>query len=252
MQYRTNDGNEAISSTGMLQSLIVNTMYSSSIEGWRGHVRSQTPHKGIIMNTFKLTALSAAFCLAISGSAIGATLSKVDYKAGKTDISAKYKTEKAACGAMAANAKDICIEEAKGREKVAEAELEASYSPSEKNSYNVRIAKADSTYAVAKEKCDDAAGNAKDVCVKEAKAAHVTAKENAKVAEKTADANATAREKTTEANTTAVEKKTEVRKDAASAKRDADYAVAKEKCDAMAGDTKTSCIKEAKLRFGQS
>ncbi|MEO8409061.1 MAG: hypothetical protein ABI478_00700 [Propionivibrio sp.] len=192
------------------------------------------------MNKFKLTAFSAAFCLAISGSAIGATLSKDDYKAGKTDISAKYKTEKVACSAMTANAKDICIEEAKGREKVAKAELEASYSPSEKNSYNVRLAKADSVYAVAKEKCDDAAGNAKDVCVKEAKAAYVTAKGNAKVAEKT-----------TEANTTAVEKKTEARQDAASAKRDADYAVAKEKCDAMAGDTKTTCINDAKQRFDQ-
>ncbi len=204
------------------------------------------------MNKFNLTVLSAAFCLAMSSSAIGATLSKTEYKAAKTDISAKYKTEKAACKSLAGNAKDICVEQAKGNEKVAKAELEEKYSPSEKNSYNVRIAKADSAYWVAKEKCDDAAGNAKDVCVKEAKAAHVTAKANAKVAEKTADANATAGAKTADANATAVSKTTAARKDAAAEKRDADYAVAKEKCDALAGDPKANCIKEAKVRFGQS
>ncbi len=73
------------------------------------------------MNKFNLTAFSAAFCLAISTSAIGA-MSKAEYKAAKDDISAKYKSDNAACKAMTGNAKDICIEEAKGREKVAKAD----------------------------------------------------------------------------------------------------------------------------------
>jgi len=58
-----------------------------------------------------------------------------------------------------------------GKEKVAKAELEARYKPSEKNRYQARVAQADADYSVAKEKCDDKAGNEKDVCVKEAKAA---------------------------------------------------------------------------------
>ena len=192
------------------------------------------------MTKYTLTALSAAFCLAISTSAIGGAMSKTEYKAAKQDISAKYKADKTACKAMTGNAKDICIEEAKGREKVAKAELEAKESPSDKHRYDLRMAKANAAYAVAKEKCDDLSGNAKDVCRKEAKAAYVAAKADAKVAEKTSDANATAREKTTES-----------RRDAAGDKRDANYAVAKEKCDALAGDAKANCIKEAKARFGQ-
>lgn len=204
------------------------------------------------MNKFNLTALSAAFCLAMSTGAIGGTMSKTDYKAAKEDLSAKYKSEAAACTAMTGNVKDICIQEAKGHEKVAKAELEANDSPSAKHRYDVKLAKADAAYAVAKEKCDDASGNAKDVCRKEAKAAYVAAKADAKVADKTADANATAREKTTDANTTARAKTAEVRKDAATDKRDAEYAVAKEKCDALAGDAKASCVKEAKTRYGQS
>ena len=40
---------------------------------------------------------------------------------------AQYKTDKAACDALNGNAKDICMEEAKGKEKVAKAEAEAAY-----------------------------------------------------------------------------------------------------------------------------
>jgi len=204
------------------------------------------------MNKFNLTALSAAFCLAMSTGALAGAMSKADYQAANTDISAKYKADTAACAAMTGNVKDICVQEAKGREKVAKAQLVANDSPSDKHRYDVRIARADAAYAVAKEKCDDFSGNAKDVCLKEANSAHVAAKADAKLAEKTADANATAREKTGDANAAAREKTAEARKDAVADKRDADYAVAKEKCDAYAGDVKATCIKDAKARYGQS
>ena len=100
-----------------------------------------------------------------------ATMAKADYKAGKERISAEYKTDKAACDALSGNAKDICVQEAKGKEKVAKAELEYSYTGKAKDQAKVEKVKAESTYDVAKEKCDDQAGNNKDACVKEAKAA---------------------------------------------------------------------------------
>ena len=40
--------------------------------------------------------------------------------------------------------------------------------------------------------------------------------------------------------------------DAAQDKRDADYKVAIEKCDALAGDAKSRCVNDAKMRFGRS
>lgn len=193
------------------------------------------------MKNFNRTILSAALFLAMSAGALAATMSKAEYKEAKDALSATYKTEQTACKALQGNAKDICVEEAKGREKVGKAELEAKYAPSDKHRYDARMAKAEADYAVAKEKCDDLAGNAKDVCRKEAKAAFVTAKANAKVAEKSADANAEARKSTAEA-----------RKDASTDKRDAEYAAAKEKCDAYSGDAKTTCVNEAKARFGQN
>ena len=159
-----------------------------------------------------------------------ATMSKPDYDSGKTRISAAYKADKAACAALANNAKDICMEEAKGREKVAKAELEYGYSAKAKDQNKLMLARADANYNVAKEKCDDLSGNAKDVCVKEAKAVHIKAKADAKLGSTIAEA----------------------RTDAASDKKDADYKVAAEKCDALAGDAKGSCIAAAKARFGKS
>ena len=211
-----------------------------------------TRHKGKQMNKFNLTALAAALCLTASAGAFGAVMSKAEYKSAGQDIAGRYASDQAACKATTGNAKDICSEEAKGREKIAKAELEANYQPSDKHRYDLRIAKADAAYAVAKEKCDDLAGNAKDVCRKEAKSAYVTAKADAKLADKTAVANAAAREKTADAKATARDKTADAQKDAATEKRDAAYAVAKEKCDAFAGDAKAGCLKDAKARYGQS
>lgn len=159
-----------------------------------------------------------------------ATMTKADYKADKTRISADYKADKAACAALAGNAKDICVEEAKAKEKVARAELEYSYSGKAADQTKVLVVKAKSAYAVAKEKCDDQAGNAKDVCVKEAKAVEVKALADAKMGKKIGEA----------------------KKEASDDKMDANYKVAVEKCDALAGDAKTSCVAAAKAKFGKN
>jgi hypothetical protein len=161
-------------------------------------------------------------------SAFATSMTKADYEAGKTRISADLKADKTACASRAGNAKDICIEEAKAKEKVALAELEYGYTGKVGDRTKVSVAKADSTYAVAKERCDDQAGNAKDVCVKEAKAVQVKALADAKMGKEIGEA----------------------RKDAANDKRDADYKVAIEKCDGLAGEAKSSCIASAKTTYG--
>jgi hypothetical protein len=194
------------------------------------------------MNRTTLNALAAAVSLAFSAAAMGATpMSKADYSSGKDSIQAEYKSSRAACDSLKANAKDICIAEAKGKESVALADLAVAYKPTTKSRYDARLAKADADFAVSKEKCDDQAGNAKDVCVKEAQAAHVTAKADAKAHMKTVEAHVDANKQVADAQKTA-----------ASDKRDADYAVAKEKCDAQTGDTKDRCIHDAKALYGKS
>jgi hypothetical protein len=158
-----------------------------------------------------------------------ATMAKADYTAAKTRIGATYKADKAACASFTANARDICIEQAKGKEKVARAELEYAYSDTVRNENKVQVAKAESIYAVAKEKCDDLSGNAKDVCVKEAKAVEAQALADAKVGKKVNAAIT----------------------DAAKDVTDAKYKVAAEKCESMSGDAKTACLATAKANAGK-
>ena len=178
--------------------------------------------------SFKSTLIAAALLALPAAQAVAMT--KDEYKADKTRISADYKAGKQACATQSGNAKDICVKEAKGKEKVARAELENIYVPTDKNRNKVLVAKAESAYAVAKERCDDKSGNDKDVCVKEAKAVQVKSLADAKMGKQIGAA----------------------RKEGADDKRNADYKVAAEKCDAMAGDAKTSCVASAKARFGKT
>jgi hypothetical protein len=199
-----------------------------------------------------ISMVAVAIGLAFSCGAIAQSMSKDEYKASTDTIVAESKAAKASCGSLSANAKDVCMAEANGKEKVAKAELEARYKPSERTSHAARVAKAQADYVVAREKCDDKAGNEKDVCVKEAKAAETRAKADAKAQMKITQANKDAKETSGEARMKAAETGANARKVAAEEKRDADYAVAKEKCDVYAGGAKDYCVNQAKARFGKS
>ena len=121
--------------------------------------------KGTIVNKLNFNVIALAVSLAFSSGAMAQNLSKSDYKAGKDRIAAEYKLAKTGCASLSGNPKDICVAEAKGKESIGMAELDASYKPTPKNQYRARVARAEADYAVAKERCDDMAGNAKDVCV---------------------------------------------------------------------------------------
>src|SRR5262245_41861718 len=118
-----------------------------------------------------LLTLLACAGIAVAGAAGAAPIAKDAYDTENKRIEDQYKADRDACKSMTGNQKDICIETAKGKEKVAKAENDAAYKDTEKAHYDARIARVEADYAVAKEKCDDLSGNQKDVCVKEAKAA---------------------------------------------------------------------------------
>ena len=191
--------------------------------------------------TAGLTVAGSAAAQMYPSKTASTTMSKDSYTTAKSNASAQYKTDKEACSSLSANAKDICMAEAKGRDNVALADAEASYQNTAKHRESARVARAQAAYDVANEKCDDLAGNTKDVCVKEAKAALVKGKANAKVDRVVADTNKDA-----------AVKQSDARKEASVDKRDADYKVAIEKCDALAGATKDTCVSNAKAQFGKS
>jgi hypothetical protein len=170
-----------------------------------------------------------------------APISKDAYDRAVSNAETQYKADKDACASRTGNAKDICLAEASGREKMAKADAEAAYKNTPKAREDARIARAEATYNVAKERCDELSGNAKDVCVKEANAKMVTAKADAKVDATVAD---------TREDSAA--KQAEARRKAEQDKRDAEYKVAIEKCDALNGAAKNTCVEDAKLRYGKS
>jgi hypothetical protein len=181
-------------------------------------------------SSFAKSALVVTAALAVMPVSFAWAIDKSEYNTTKSRIEADYKADKDACNALKHNEKDVCVEQAKGKEKVAKAELEFNYSGKEADRVKLMEAKADANYAVAKEQCDDKAGNDKSVCVKEAKATHTTAMADAKASKKI----------------------TEARVDAADDKRDANYKVAVQKCDALAGTAKDNCIAAAKAQYGKS
>lgn len=125
-----------------------------------------------------LTALGVALTFTLASQA--GAMTRDEHKAAENRIEAEYKADKQRCDGLAGNAKDVCQSEAKGKEKVAKAELDAQYKPSAKARAKVAEAKADAAYDTAKQKCDELSGNTKDVCMKDAKAAHVAAMADAK------------------------------------------------------------------------
>jgi hypothetical protein len=127
--------------------------------------------------------IALAIGLAFSAGASAQNLSKAEYKSGKDGIAAQYKAAKAACSPLSGSQRDgsrgkirrqICDAEAKGKKDVARAELEARYSPSNKNRHAVNVAKAKADASVARKKCEEA-DHVKLVCLEEAKAAETRA-----------------------------------------------------------------------------
>jgi len=203
------------------------------------------------MNKRNMTTMAVTIGLVFNAGVMAQSMSKDTYKAAEDRIAAEYTSDMANCGSLSGNAKDICIAEAKGKEKVAKAELEARNEPTAKNRYNAVIAKAEADYAVANEKCDEKAGNDKDICVKEAKAVETRVKADAEAQMKTSAANKAASEKSAEERMKAKEEGNEARQEAATDKRDANFAVAKEKCDSLPSGEKDRCVDEAKAKYGK-
>lgn len=133
-------------------------------------------------------AIASSFLIAVpSGAQLStpppqpATLSPADaeYKAARDRIAADYKADKARCDTMKGNAKDVCVEEVKGKEKIAKAELDQQRKPSDSSARKVAEARVEAAYKVAKKKCSAHKGDAKTACVKQAKAEE--AKEKAEI-----------------------------------------------------------------------
>jgi hypothetical protein len=179
----------------------------------------------------KFSKLIFIFVTAVTSTySLAETMTRSEHSAAKTVIKADYKIDKAACTSSTGNAKDICREQAKGKERVALAELEFKRSNTYSDSNKVAVAKANSIYEVAKEMCDDKTGEAKTLCKTEAKSSHTKAIAESKMNKKIGEAK--------------VDEKQDI--------STADYKVAVEKCEVLGSDAKTACIASAKTKYNKN
>lgn len=175
-------------------------------------------------------AVALAALLGIAGGAQAANFSKGAYEGAKADIKSVYKTERYTCDALSGNAKDVCVEAAKGREKIALAQLEYNYSGSSKDQLKLQETQYEARYELAKERCDERSGEAKDLCVREAKTARDKAQADVKLGKQVAAATESAEQ----------------------AQLKADYKLAKERCETLTGDAKDVCQASAKARYREN
>jgi hypothetical protein len=197
-----------------------------------------------------MIASSVAAAIAIAGlasaqtpapQAASAPMSKDGYTAAKNASDDQYNIDKVACSLLFGNAKDICVAEVSGKDRVAKADARAAYENTPSAREGARDARAQASYDVAVVRCDDLARHPKDTCVEEAKAALVRGKADAMVDGVAVDARQRA-----------VEKETEARMEANDDRRDAEYSLAVERCRSLAGAASETCLGNAKLRYGKS
>jgi hypothetical protein len=135
------------------------------------------------MIKFSISAIAISIGLAFSAGVSAHEMSKVQYKSAKRGIATEYKSAAAACIALWGSVRDggrekirreICQAEAKGERRVAKAELEARYSPSNHTRHKVNVARAKAGHLIARKRCNEADQVLK-FCLQQAKAVEVHA-----------------------------------------------------------------------------
>lgn len=131
----------------------------------------------------RLSGIATALAVCFTGAtAAAAGMARDEYKATRARIAAEYQADRQKCGAHLGHAAELCVTKARGAQKVAQAELEATYKPGPRTHYDAAIARAQSGYAIAKKECENRKGEARKACAKDASAAQDRAKAAAKAA----------------------------------------------------------------------
>lgn len=126
----------------------------------------------------------AALCVSgMAGlAAADGAMAKSAYKAARERIELQGKADRKACERQKADARPLCEAQAKGREKVARARLEAQYRPGPDADRAVKEAQADANFELARVRCASGrAGQRKEACLAQARGVREAAVRQAKV-----------------------------------------------------------------------
>jgi len=122
----------------------------------------------VIISLATMVAIASAMGSGSDGNGLIIT-PQAQYKEEKKQIAADYALAKMHCLKLINSAKDICMAEARGSQRVALAELNVRYNGDE-TGQTVQLVKAEAAFHIAKEKCYDNASNLDEKCFKDAEA----------------------------------------------------------------------------------
>jgi hypothetical protein len=185
-------------------------------------------------HTFALLALCGC---SLAFAAPQGEISKDEYKTQRARIQDRYATNKDRCSRLDGHARDLCKVQARAEYDIARAELRTRYEPSPAHQEKAELAKGEASYRIAHEKCGDLDGSARKVCEQDARAGWTAARAEAR-ANRTAGEKGPNTEQTLHAREKARETATQARYDAQRAR-----------CRTLSGDSKDTCIADAKKQF---
>jgi len=139
-------------------------------------------------------AVVGAAALAICTLAQGSTPeARATYKATMKQANGDYNAARAHCRTLAGNERSVCIAEAKGKLRKAEADAAATLKDTERARSDARKTTAKADYQVDKARCGDRSGDARKDCLKEARTRQSAAITEAVKAERAPTAAASAK-----------------------------------------------------------
>ena len=174
----------------------------------------------------------------LAGSA-SAAMDRNQYRGEMERAQGSYRAAWNGCKPLKGNAKDVCQAEARGAYAVTKAELAARLKTTPKNADKVKTQRAETALRVDTEKCDELSGNARAVCRKDAKASFVGARSEVRVDRAAVEQGVNSRALTSE------------RKEARADTSQAQFTAAKERCDALSGADKSTCLGDARKKYGK-
>ena len=138
--------------------------------------------------------LAGVFALAACTASHGAAPeARAEYKATMKQANADYSAARAHCRTLSGNPRSVCIAEAKGGLRKAEADAAARLSDTERARADARRTAAKADYLVDKAKCGDRSGDARKACIKDARARQSDAMADATKSERAPTAAAAAK-----------------------------------------------------------
>lgn len=185
--------------------------------------------RGAVRHGIRSAAAALAAIWAFGAAQADELMSSAVYDAARSQLKAAYKAEREGCEKMSANAREVCVQTARGREEVALAHLRYQRTGDDDDLFKVVEARFEARFQIAKQACKEQTGQARDTCIAEARAERDKARASVKMARDISESRA------------------EVER----AKDQADYALARERCDALALQAKDACVASARARYGQ-